>query len=123
MNILQLCLSAKGRVNRTTYAVAYFSVLVLSAVLYKIFLQSPFLTNVVIMPLLGILLFLLSIKRFHDADRSGWYSLLFFIPVVNFLAFLYLLFKPGTEGSNRFGPPPSSKKDKDTDDFIFEHAS
>ena len=115
MNILQLYLSRKGRVNRAEYAIAYFAALAVFAVLYRIFIQSPFLTNVVIMPLLGILCFILAIKRFHDVDRSGWHSLLLFIPVVGFLVCLYLLFKKGTTGPNRFGPPSSWKKN--TNDF------
>jgi uncharacterized membrane protein YhaH (DUF805 family) len=37
------------------------------------------------------------VRRFHDLDLSGWYYLLFFIPFINFLTFLYLVFKPGKE--------------------------
>ena len=124
-NILKLFLSHKGRINRPTYAAAYFSALVCSVVLYKIFLESTFITNIIIAPALMIMLFHLSIKRFHDVGRSGWYSLLFCVPFVNFLTFLYLLFKKGTKDPNRLGPPPSSKafKDKDEDDIVFEHAS
>ena len=121
-SIFKLFLSHKGRINRSTYATAYFSALACAVVLYKVFLQSPFITNIVIAPALMIILFNLSIKRFHDVGRSGWYSLLFFAPVVNFIAFLYLLFKKGTKGPNQFGPSPL-KADKNKDDIIFEHAS
>ena len=118
-SILKLFLSHKGRINRSTYAVVYFSALVCSVILYKMFLQSPFITNIIIAPALIIILFNLSIKRFHDVGRSRWYSLLFFVPVVNFIAFLYLLFKKGTKGPNQFGPSPEKNKD----DIVLEHAS
>jgi len=45
---------------------------------------------------------LISIQRSHDLNLSGWAVLLTFIPLVG----LYWLFKSGTEGANRFGPPP-----------------
>jgi len=55
------------------------------------------------------------IKRLHDMDMSGWWSALFFIlwmiPVVSLFAYLFIYFKPGSPGTNRFGPPgkPNSK--------------
>lgn len=77
--------------------------------------------------------FTFMIRRLHDMDRSGWWSLLsvpgmlssaiksldffvwhvhpnYFIHLPPSLAslglFVMLLFAPGTEGSNRFGPQP-----------------
>ncbi len=49
---------------------------------------------------------ILGIKRLHDLDKSGWFLLIFLIPIVGLLLALYLLFFPGTPGPNRFGPPP-----------------
>ncbi len=46
-----------------------------------------------------------SIRRFHDFNASGWWTLLMLVPVVNFITGLVLLFKPGTIGPNDFGPP------------------
>ena len=44
------------------------------------------------------------VRRFHDLDLSGWHYLLFFIPLINTLTFLYLVFKPGKEvGETRWG--------------------
>ncbi len=45
-------------------------------------------------------------RRLNDLNRSGWWFLLFIIPVVNLLLAIYLIFFPGTDGSNRFGPAP-----------------
>jgi uncharacterized membrane protein YhaH (DUF805 family) len=48
-----------------------------------------------------------SVKRWHDIDRSGSWVLVAFVPVIGWL---WLLFAngalPGTPGPNRFGPPP-----------------
>ena len=48
----------------------------------------------------------LGIRRCHDNDWSGWLVLLSFVPLVNIVFGLLLLFKPGTPGPNRFGPDP-----------------
>ena len=45
-------------------------------------------------------------RRLNDLDKSGWLSLLMFVPFLNLLFALYLIFAPGSEGANRFGPAP-----------------
>lgn len=57
-----------------------------------------------------VILVMLAVQRCHDFDNSGWWVLLFLVPAVNFFFGLYLVFKGGTEGRNRFGPrtPPNS---------------
>lgn len=48
-----------------------------------------------------------SIKRWHDRDKSGWWVLIVLIPVVGWLvAIVANGCLPGTRGSNRFGPEP-----------------
>jgi len=45
-----------------------------------------------------------AIRRFHDIDKSGWYVLLMFIPLVNLLVLAELLFTQGKEiGKTRWG--------------------
>lgn len=44
------------------------------------------------------------IARLRDADKSGWWSLIAFIPFVYLLVVFYLLVVPGTPRRNRFGP-------------------
>ena len=45
-------------------------------------------------------------RRLNDLNRSGWWFLLFLIPIVNLLLAIYVLFFPGTDGDNNFGPAP-----------------
>ena len=61
---------------------------------------------------LGILLiimlfqyFPLAIRRLHDLNASGWYVLITFVPFGQFLI-LWLMFKKGTLGPNKYGDPP-----------------
>lgn len=48
----------------------------------------------------------LTIRRSHDLNKSGWFLLLLFIPIVNLYAIFKLWLSKGTEGPNRFGPDP-----------------
>lgn len=43
------------------------------------------------------------IRRLHDFDANGWWYLLAFVPIVNVVMGLVLLFRPGTQGANRYG--------------------
>ncbi len=45
-------------------------------------------------------------KRWHDHDRSGWFNLLYFIPIVNLVALIWNGITDGTPGNNRFGGVP-----------------
>ena len=49
---------------------------------------------------------MLGIRRLHDLDKSGWWYLLLFVPLVNFFFALYMLFCKGTYGNNQYGPDP-----------------
>lgn len=47
--------------------------------------------------------FIISIRRLHDQNLSGWWSLLLIVPILNFLFFLYLLYNKGDDGMNKYG--------------------
>lgn len=44
-------------------------------------------------------------RRLHDTDRSGWWQLLVFIPVIGWILLLIWFCQRGTPGGNRFGSP------------------
>jgi uncharacterized membrane protein YhaH (DUF805 family) len=47
-----------------------------------------------------------SVRRLHDIDRSGWWMLLSFIPLIGPIIILIWMCTKGTLGDNRFGPDP-----------------
>ncbi|MBH1509798.1 DUF805 domain-containing protein [Stenotrophomonas maltophilia] len=55
---------------------------------------------------LGLFLPMISVavRRLHDTDRSGWWYLLAFIPIIGLVMLVFMLL-PGTPGDNRFGAP------------------
>jgi uncharacterized membrane protein YhaH (DUF805 family) len=62
------------------------------------------LAMVIQLALLGVMI-LFAIRRLHDFNASGWWSLLFIVPVVNMIFGLVLVFKGGSDGANRFAAP------------------
>lgn len=48
--------------------------------------------------------FVFAIRRLHDMNASGWWSLLMIVPLVSMIMYLVLAFKAGTDGPNRYGP-------------------
>jgi uncharacterized membrane protein YhaH (DUF805 family) len=50
------------------------------------------------------------VRRLHDRDKSGWFILISFIPIVGTIFLLVMLAEKGTEGKNRFGKYPLKLK-------------
>ena len=49
---------------------------------------------------------IVDIKRWHDRDKSGWWMLILFVPILGWIWFVIELgCLAGTPGPNRFGPP------------------
>jgi uncharacterized membrane protein YhaH (DUF805 family) len=121
-----LFLSYSGRIGRTTY---WVSLLVLGAVeigAILLLLQlshghigqlsadpqtltQEVLTRVVIPVTIVSLLFLyptyaVTTKRWHDRDKSGWWSLIGFVPIIGGIWYLIELgFLGGSDGANSYG--------------------
>ncbi len=46
------------------------------------------------------------VRRLHDTDRSGWWTLIGLLPVVGWIILIVFLAQRGQVGANRFGPDP-----------------
>ena len=106
-------MSAGGRIGRVRY-LAYtvapsfgltFLVAMVFGIIAPAIMRNPMVALVCYVPML-ILLFIMGARRLHDMNLSGWLSLFSLIPLVNLLFGLVLLFIPGNDGTNRYGPPP-----------------
>lgn len=60
--------------------------------------------------LLFIFYFSVNVRRFHDLNKSGWLSLLVFIPIVNAILGIILILKSGSPEANNYGKPPREYK-------------
>ena len=64
-------------------------------------------------PILALLIpsIAVTVRRFHDQDKSGWFYLLALIPYVGGIIVLVFMCLEGTRGPNRFGPDPKQAVD------------
>jgi uncharacterized membrane protein YhaH (DUF805 family) len=44
-------------------------------------------------------------RRLHDTDRSGWWQLLYFLPVIGWIVLIIFCAEPG-KPNNRYGGSP-----------------
>lgn len=100
-----------GRLRYLAYSIGIF-LLVLIPLAIGMALSAVHLTGLSAPLLALVYLFMLvmniifTVRRLHDMNASGWWTLLSIVPVANFVFALVLLFTPGTDGTNRFGAPP-----------------
>lgn len=102
-----------GRLNRRTYLVSSLGFLIVLGLINSV-LNSVLGPQSAISGLVSLVIFIfaaivgvsLSVRRFHDLGKSGWFSALFLIPVVGFFVWLYLIFAAGNSGSNKYGDQP-----------------
>lgn len=110
--------STKGRINRLNYLLRGIALQLIVSVAQFMSIFALTLMEMDAAIIGGLLLLLmiafvilcmysgicLTIKRWHDLNKSGWYSLLgiLIIPV------FYIIFAKGTDGPNKYGPKPAS---------------
>jgi uncharacterized membrane protein YhaH (DUF805 family) len=56
------------------------------------------------------LFLMFSIRRLHDIDSSGWWSLIFFSPPANFIMWLALAIMRGDAECDKFGPERPTRR-------------
>lgn len=139
MDFVYLYTSADGRINRQPWWIGSLLLLLFnwlaSTLIWWVFapavgmidIEGPdatmsMMTMQALGPFMGIFYFLvsgatlfasimLSIKRCHDRDKSGWWVLLLFVPMIGFIwALIDLGILAGTDGPNRFGPDPLAER-------------
>lgn len=103
-----------GRARRAEYW--YFILFVYLAAIPLVLLDivtGMFSPEVGIGPLGGLLILgtlipslAVMIRRLHDIDRSGWWALISFIPIVGPIVLIIFFVTPGTKGPNQYGPDP-----------------
>ncbi len=97
-----------GRARRKEYWM-FFLIYVLIAIVLGL-IEGMLGDRSFLSALLGIALFVPSLavtmRRLHDTDRSGWWVLIGFIPLVGGIVLLVFMCLAGTSGSNRYGEDP-----------------
>lgn len=118
MTLLRSLTNPNGRIGRMQYLKAFAMLVILQIILDFIFgtiqesldmeymsLEMIFFSSIPSF-ITGILFIMPNITRLHDTNRSGWFQLIGFIPIVNLYLFYVLFFQKGTEGANQYGEDP-----------------
>lgn len=110
--------TTEGRIGRLRY-LAWSMASILAGLGLAIIISTVFAASTVfgsILAVAAVIGFLLvsiqiGVQRLHDLGWSGWFMLLYLVPVVGNVFPLVVMVLPGNGGINRFGPPqpPNSR--------------
>lgn len=103
-----------GRSRRKEYWMFYLIYSIISTVLSILdqFLVS-FTSGITVLSGLFGLFFIIpwiaiSVRRLHDVNKSGWYLLLWFLPIIGWIWLFVLSVTEGDSGPNKYGPDPKN---------------
>lgn len=100
--------SLEGRIGRVRYMGWSLAPMIPALIALLLFFMGPGGIAVAIALLVATLVLAIRyiVLRLHDREQSGWLALLIVVPLINLGLILYLIFAPGTQGDNAYGPPP-----------------
>ena len=106
--------SFEGRISRQPFWIAVLALWAASiaiAIVTSILFGSQSIATLAVQAIVGLALLwpslAVAVKRYHDRDKSGWWILILFIPIIGLVWYIVELgFLPGTPGPNRFGLDP-----------------
>lgn len=109
---MEKLLSFSGRIRRQGWWIVGFGLSIPNGIISYFANRDD--QNVLFMIVLWILSLVLtiiglslSVRRWHDLNKSGWWVLINLIPIVGWIYSLVMLgFMPGDQGANSHGPAP-----------------
>ena len=109
IKVLKNYVGFEGRAHRTElwmfFLVSFIISIILSVIDSVLGFESAGIRSlyslVVLLPTLAV-----GMRRLHDTDRSGWWLLLWLIPILGWIPLIIFYCLDGTPGSNQFGPDP-----------------
>jgi uncharacterized membrane protein YhaH (DUF805 family) len=115
MDFMHIFLSFNGRLRRMHFWVGLLILWVVEFIIMMALIMPTVRTGGGPLALVGDLLLIalvwpalaIQVKRWHDRDKSGWWVLIAFVPIIGFFWVLIECgILDGTPGPNRFGPSP-----------------
>lgn len=100
-----------GRIRRMGWWIASIVTAIISSVVNAIRDSDSFWLITFVFAIIALLIWVfeisLSVRRWHDLNKSGWWVLINLIPILGWIYSLVMLgFMPGDKDSNQYGPPP-----------------
>jgi len=114
----------QGRANRAKFWLVALGILVVEVILFAVILGGAAMSGdpeqiaAAMGPVASIIVLIfavvatwisiaVAVKRYHDRNKSGWWVLIVFVPVIGGLWYLIECgFLRGTSGPNNYGPDP-----------------
>lgn len=99
----------KGRASRHEFICFFIFYMWIWLLMLALLVSVPVMAPVFFLIALTSVLPMLSVtvRRLHDIDRSAYWILLSFVPIVGSYALSVMLVWPGTPGHNTYGPEPA----------------
>jgi len=109
MDYKWLLLALEGRLNRKVlwlnfvvpYIVIAIVLVIIDGIVGTLGVLSTVFYIIMIWPHIAV-----GVKRCHDRGRTGWFLLIFFVPLLQLWPLVELYFLKGTTGSNKYGEDP-----------------
>ena len=80
MNFVHICFSFKGRINRTAWWMMHFLIIAISTITYAAYTASSYLLFITLVP--AWMQLAVTAKRWHDRNKSAWWTLVYLIPII-----------------------------------------
>ena len=118
LRVIKNCMSFKERASRKEFFfVPMFITFAFGFLMYftKIFLSDKvddFVAwKIMVFSIMALTIIFIAVvvRRLHDINRSGWWSLIFLFPAINLYAFGFLLLVGGKSGLNQYGSSPEER--------------
>jgi len=84
--------------SETSSSGVFYGALVNRGILSNLFLLATFIPSLAV-----------GVRRLHDTNRSGWWYLLAFVPLIGSIVLLVWFCTAGTPGPNNYGDDPMSE--------------
>lgn len=108
IKVLENYVNFEGRARRMEYwmfVLINFFITIGIGLLQSLLGMGEILTTVyglaILIPMIAV-----SVRRLHDSGRTGWWILLYFIPVLGTLILIIFFCFQGDAGDNEYGPDP-----------------
>ena len=107
----------KGRLNRKPFLIQFFTLWVL-LILFIGYAKPEkgstlnTISMIVFFSLIPLSMWLF-VRRLHDLNHTGWWSICALVPYLNIVFAAYLFFFKGTNGSNKYGQDPLEENNAD----------
>ena len=99
-----------ARARRTEYWLFFLFNLVIAMLLGVVdyVLGTPGIIGMIFALAILIPSIAVAVRRLHDTDRSGWWLLIAFIPIIGTIVLLIFMVLDSNPGDNRFGSNPKA---------------